>query len=407
MDGAVWLWDLAEDRFQDAVKTLDFHHASEHLWAVGRALYGEGTVETAIWVEKLLHSLRHGGQATSSAAYRNCSIRRQAKRRNSGSGRTRSPLLQIPRKPPQLQGDPSRRSPHRQWSRRILGASSSAASAAQVSSGCAQASLTCSNSPSSSETTTSLPLELKFSGNTMRGAALAMRSANLPPHQPVRAVAQQPAGAGLVSCGSGATAEGRLTGLSTVNQEMRPASERHLQFIATLFTRDFYLKFHRKRRKSARSWSVGLRCLRCLSLAPSGHDHRQLQIPVHLPAECSGLPDDAFAFIFLFAVFWKRINAHGALVCMVVSFVLCPVMMYNNQLKPAAQWFPFLNAPLLTPWLHRAMIVTAFCVVLLVAVSLLTSRPSSAKLSDTTVGCLGSGQPDQPPVPCSRITGCG
>jgi hypothetical protein len=63
MDGAVWLWDLAEDRFRDAVKTLDFHHASEHLWAVGRALYGEGTAETAIWVEKLLHSLRHGGQA--------------------------------------------------------------------------------------------------------------------------------------------------------------------------------------------------------------------------------------------------------------------------------------------------------------------------------------------------------
>ena len=63
MDGAVWLWDLAEDRFREAVKTLDFHHASEHLWAVGRALYGEGTAETTLWVEKLLHSLRHGGQA--------------------------------------------------------------------------------------------------------------------------------------------------------------------------------------------------------------------------------------------------------------------------------------------------------------------------------------------------------
>jgi hypothetical protein len=63
MDGAVWLWDLAEDRFRDAVKTLDFHHASEHLWAVGRALYGEGTAETTTWVEPLLHSLRHGKQA--------------------------------------------------------------------------------------------------------------------------------------------------------------------------------------------------------------------------------------------------------------------------------------------------------------------------------------------------------
>lgn len=63
MDGAVWLWDLAEDRFREAVKTLDFHHASEHLWAVGRVLYGEGSAETAVWVETLLHRLRHGKQA--------------------------------------------------------------------------------------------------------------------------------------------------------------------------------------------------------------------------------------------------------------------------------------------------------------------------------------------------------
>lgn len=63
MDGAVWLWDLAEDRFPAAVKTLDFHHASEHLWAVGRALHGEQTPQTTEWVEALLHPLRHGGQA--------------------------------------------------------------------------------------------------------------------------------------------------------------------------------------------------------------------------------------------------------------------------------------------------------------------------------------------------------
>jgi len=63
MDGAVWLWDLAEDRFRDAVKTLDFHHASEHLWAVARALHGEHSAETTQWVETLLHRLRHGGQA--------------------------------------------------------------------------------------------------------------------------------------------------------------------------------------------------------------------------------------------------------------------------------------------------------------------------------------------------------
>ena len=29
MDGAVWLWDLATDRFAGAILTLDLHHASE------------------------------------------------------------------------------------------------------------------------------------------------------------------------------------------------------------------------------------------------------------------------------------------------------------------------------------------------------------------------------------------
>ena len=63
MDGAVWLWDLAADRFAGAILTLDFHHASEHLWAVGHSLHGEGTAAARGWVEPLLHSLRHGQEA--------------------------------------------------------------------------------------------------------------------------------------------------------------------------------------------------------------------------------------------------------------------------------------------------------------------------------------------------------
>ena len=63
IDGAVWLWDLVEDRFATAIKTLDFHHASEHLWAVAHALHGEGTPQARAWVEPLLHSLRHGQEA--------------------------------------------------------------------------------------------------------------------------------------------------------------------------------------------------------------------------------------------------------------------------------------------------------------------------------------------------------
>jgi hypothetical protein len=59
-DGSVWIWNLAADRFAGAREVLDFYHASQHLWAVAHALYGEGTEAARAWVEPLLHQLRHG-----------------------------------------------------------------------------------------------------------------------------------------------------------------------------------------------------------------------------------------------------------------------------------------------------------------------------------------------------------
>ena len=60
MDGALWLWELAQDRFAQAIKTLDFHHARDHLWAVANSLHGEDTPEASAWVQPLLRSLRKG-----------------------------------------------------------------------------------------------------------------------------------------------------------------------------------------------------------------------------------------------------------------------------------------------------------------------------------------------------------
>ena len=60
MDGAIWLWELAEDRFAQAIKTLDFHHARDHLWVVANSLHGEATPEARAWVQPLLRCLRKG-----------------------------------------------------------------------------------------------------------------------------------------------------------------------------------------------------------------------------------------------------------------------------------------------------------------------------------------------------------
>lgn len=63
IDGAVWLWHVAQDRFSQAICLLDFHHASEHLWAIAHLLHGQGTAAGRAWVEPLLHQLKHGKEA--------------------------------------------------------------------------------------------------------------------------------------------------------------------------------------------------------------------------------------------------------------------------------------------------------------------------------------------------------
>lgn len=61
-DGAVWIWNLVSERFGSMVEgTLDFYHASEHLWTVGRELFSKEE-EVRQWVEPLRHQMRHGGE---------------------------------------------------------------------------------------------------------------------------------------------------------------------------------------------------------------------------------------------------------------------------------------------------------------------------------------------------------
>ena len=57
-DGALWIWNLAKDRFPDARQRLDLFHAEEHLWAVAADLYGQGTPEAVAWVKPLLQQVR-------------------------------------------------------------------------------------------------------------------------------------------------------------------------------------------------------------------------------------------------------------------------------------------------------------------------------------------------------------
>ncbi len=59
MDGAIWLWNIFADRFEQcATGTLDFYHASEHLHDLAAELFPENKEEASTWCSKILHSLK-------------------------------------------------------------------------------------------------------------------------------------------------------------------------------------------------------------------------------------------------------------------------------------------------------------------------------------------------------------
>jgi hypothetical protein len=81
-DGAVWIWNLAHDRFPQARQRLDLYHAKQHLWAVAEALHGTGTAAARQWVAPLLRHLDRGrGVQVITQLQRTLRRLRQARRR--------------------------------------------------------------------------------------------------------------------------------------------------------------------------------------------------------------------------------------------------------------------------------------------------------------------------------------
>ena len=57
-EGAVWIWNLAGDRFPGARQRVDLWHVSQHLWAVAHTLHPDGEAAARAWVEPLLSKLK-------------------------------------------------------------------------------------------------------------------------------------------------------------------------------------------------------------------------------------------------------------------------------------------------------------------------------------------------------------
>jgi hypothetical protein len=57
-DGAVWIWNAAQDRYSEAVQRLDLFHANAYLWAVANQIHGANTPTARQWVKPLLKQIK-------------------------------------------------------------------------------------------------------------------------------------------------------------------------------------------------------------------------------------------------------------------------------------------------------------------------------------------------------------
>ncbi len=90
------------------------------------------------------------------------------------------------------------------------------------------------------------------------------------------------------------------------------------------------------------------------------------------------------AAVFLLGVFWKRINGQGAIVSLLVGFVLGAVRFLLEVAYAGAPLSGFLEFYVRMNFLHFAVLMFVVCVAVLVAVSLLTRAPEAEKVAGLT-----------------------
>ncbi len=153
--------------------------------------------------------------------------------------------------------------------------------------------------------------------------------------------------------------------------------------IATMFTRDFYVKL---RPSAGHSQQIGAGRIAVIAVAVLG----ALWAPI-----IGGFPSlflylqsvgvylvMPFVGVFFLGVLWRRITTAGVWASVTVGFVIGPVMLFDSKLH----FIPFIaDNPILRPWLNAAILEFLACTLVLVVVSLLTREDSEEKIAETTL----------------------
>ncbi len=59
-DGALWIWNIADEHFPGTIQIVDLYHAKEHLWDVAKSIYGAGSDLGAQWANRRRDELDEG-----------------------------------------------------------------------------------------------------------------------------------------------------------------------------------------------------------------------------------------------------------------------------------------------------------------------------------------------------------
>lgn len=155
---------------------------------------------------------------------------------------------------------------------------------------------------------------------------------------------------------------------------------------STIFTMDFYRKFkpeasERELVNVGRLATVLMVGLGLAWIPFMGRISSQLWIYLQSVQAYVSPP---IAAVFLFGVFWKRINAKGAMSALVTGFLLgsarfiLEVVYAGERPEGFLGWYVGMN------FLHFAVLMFAVCVAVLVGVSLATPAPEARKVSGLT-----------------------
>ena len=59
-DGAVWIWNLADQHFPGAIQIVDLFHARQHLWELSAKLFPQDEKGRKRWMARCLDRLERG-----------------------------------------------------------------------------------------------------------------------------------------------------------------------------------------------------------------------------------------------------------------------------------------------------------------------------------------------------------